>query len=424
MTKEGKVKKTILNFKSVLCYYGISLSYNLVRREIIYQIKDGKLSQALGTKEYFDELVTYLVDICCKEGLPAKRDDVYNWLYYIANESRFNYVKDSLAAYYDSFKGHTGEFDRLMDCIKFKNNTEFSKLLFKKALWQSVAMIHNENGTYGADGALTLQGAQAIGKTSLLRKICECFGLEYFKESAEFSKYNRKDDILQNTSVFMCELGEAKKSVEQVDWMKRFITNPIDEVRPPYARTAKKTPRLTTFYLTVNDREFLKDTENRRYWTVEIQDINLNGVNAINYPALWAEAYSWYLENPAGFRLTHSERVQLNSINSEFRILSAEERVLLDCLDWEQPVEDWTEKTPTQISTEILEETGQRISPQKIGAALKGMGYEKETPPKSWRMLHGRVLYSTPEARKSVETGQPFNEEMRGKVIPMYRGAT
>jgi predicted P-loop ATPase len=417
VTKEGKIKKTILNFKSVLCYYGISLSYNLVRREIIYRIKDKNLSRVLGTGEHFDELVTYCMDVCCKEGLPAKRDDIYNWLYYIANESKFNHIKDSLVLYHDKFDQDLREFEKLMECIKFKNNTEFSKTLFKKALWQSVAMIHNENGEYGADGALTLQGSQAIGKTSLLRKICECFGLEYFKESAEFSTYNKKDDILQNTSVFMCELGEAKKSVEQVDWMKRFITNPIDEVRPPYARSSRKAPRLTTFYLTVNDHEFLKDVENRRYWTVEIQDINLNGVNSINYPALWAEAYSWYLENPVGFRLSYSERIQLNSINSEFRILSTEERVLLDCLNWEQPVEDWTERTATQISTEIMEETGQRISPQKVGTALKGMGYEKEAPPKAYRTLQGRTLYSTPNVKKSTETGQPFDENMKGRAL-------
>ena len=97
---------------------------------------------------------------------------------------------------------------------------------------------------------------------------------------------------------------------------------------------------------------------------------------------------------------------------------------MLDCLNWEEPVEDWTEKTATQIATEIMEETGQRISPQKVGTVLKGMGYEKESPPKAWRMLKGRALYHTPKAKKSVETDQPFDDEMRGKVIPMYKGGT
>lgn len=411
----------MLNFKAVLSFYGISLKYDTIKREIIYGINNKYLSGILGTKEHFDELVTYLMDVCCKDGLPARRDDICNWLYYIANEQRFNSVKNHLAKYRKEYGDQTGEFLKLMNCINFKNNTEFSILLFKKALWQSVAMVHNEDGLYGADGALTIQGAQAIGKTSLLRKICECFGLEYFKESGEFNKFNRKDDILQNTSVFMCELGEAKKSVEQVDWMKRFITNPVDEVRPPYAAKARKAPRLTTFYLTVNDHEFLKDTENRRYWTIEIRDIDLNGINNINYPALWAEVYSWYLKNPAGFRLTHSERIQLNNINNSFRILSHEERVLTDCLDWEEPEESWRERTATQIAAEILDETGQRISPQKVGATLRGMGWEKDAPLKAWRMLDGRALYSTPQVIKTVETGQPFSKDMNGKVVQTFK---
>lgn len=401
----------MLNFKAVLCHYGVSLSYDIIRREIIYRVGDKDISDMLGTKERFDELVTYLIDVCCKEGLPAKRDDIYNWLYFIANEARLNHVKDSMVKYYKQCGNSKGTFERFISCITFKNNVEFSKLLFRKALWQSVAMIHNENGEYGADGALTIQGLQGIGKTSLLRKLCECFGHGYFKESAEFNKYNLKDDVLQNTAVFMCELGEAKKSIEQVDWLKRFITNPIDEVRPPYAKGARKIPRLTTFYLTVNDREFLKDVENRRYWTVEVQDINLNGLNSIDYPALWAEVYSWYLENPVGFRLTHEEREQLNKINSEFRILSTEERVILDCLDWEQPLEDWRERTSTQIASDILSESGQRISPQKVGSALKNLGYEKSCPPKSWRVLKGRPLYLTPDVKMAVETRQPFSQE-------------
>lgn len=401
----------MLNFKSVLCYYGVSLSYDIIHREIIYRVGDKDISDMLGTKERFDELVIYLIDVCCKEGLPAKRDDIYNWLYFIANESRFNHVKNFMVEYHRMYGNSGGAFEKFISCITFKNNVEFSKLLFRKALWQSVAMIHNENGEYGADGALTIQGLQGIGKTSLLRKLCDCFGQGYFKEGAEFSKHNLKDDVLQNTAVFMCELGEAKKSIEQVDWLKRFITNPIDEVRPPYAKGSRKIPRLTTFYLTVNDREFLKDVENRRYWTVEVQDINLNGLNNINYPALWAEAYSWYLENPVGFRLTHDERKRLNEINNEFRILSTEERVLLDCLNWEQPPDSWKEKTSTQIAYEILNETGQRISPQKIGGALKNLGYEKDCPPKSWRVLRGRTIYSTPQVKVAVETGQPFTGE-------------
>lgn len=264
VTSDGKPKKTILNFKCVLSQYNISLQYNIISREIYYFLGNKEIAEKLGTHQHFEEFVTYIEDICAKEGFGTNRNKVYNWVYYIANEEHFNHVKQCIENCYQFWDKKGSEFDKLMECITFKNNIEFSKLLFRKALWQSVAMIHNENGEYGADGALTLQGSQGIGKTSIIRQLCECFNKKYFKESADFDGTDMKDKIKQNTSVFMCELGEAAGTLKMVDWLKKFITNPIDEFRDPYARTSRKYPRLTTFYITINDTSFLKDVENRR----------------------------------------------------------------------------------------------------------------------------------------------------------------
>ena len=420
ITQKGTPKKTILNFKSVLMFHGISLEYDVIRREIVYSIKDKEVSKQLGSRDHFEEFLTYCEDICCKAGLPVTRQNVHHWTYYIANEKRMNYVKNAIHSFYAKH-GQTGEFDRFINAITFQDNTDFSKMLFKKALWQSVAMIHNENGEYGADGSLVLQGNQAIGKTSLLRNLCSCFEGRYFKESAEFSKATLKDDIIQNTSTFICELGEAKKSIEQVDWMKRFITNPIDEIREPYARAATKSPRLTTFYMTVNDTEFLKDHENRRYWTVKIKDIDLNEMVRIDYEKLWADIYVLYLRNPVGFRLSVEERRALHGINSEFRVKSQEETILSDCLDWNEPVEDWTEKTASQIAIEIREKTGLNMFERRIGKVLKSsFGYEKKGHPRGYRILQGKTLYSTPKVMKSTETGSPFDEKSKGKALETF----
>ena len=422
ITEKGRIKKTILNFKTILYHYQLALRYDAIKREIIYSFTDSDLETSIGNNNDYEQFITYCTDICCKEGLPATRTDVMNWVYYIANEGRFNAVKRCLHEFYARYKGEPGEFDKFMDCIKFANNEEFSKMLFKKSLWQSIAMIHNENGEYGADGALTMQGDQGIGKTSLLRKMCECFdGAKYFKEGGAFDKAILKDDVLQNTANFICELGEATTSISMVDWIKRFITNPIDELRPPYGTKAKKFPRLTSFYLTVNDVEFLRDVENRRFWTVKVADINLNALSKIDYPKLWSEIYQLFLDNPAGFRLTVLERQMLNQINREFRILSKEERVIMDCYDWGEPREDWKEKTATEIATEVLEVTGQSIAPQKIGVALSNIGYSTESSEFPKRTLDGKSLYTTPKPHSKVETGCPMDASQKGKVLKLVK---
>lgn len=414
-TQDGKPKKTLINFKAVLLEYGITLQYNMVKREIYYFIEDAFIKGKLGTHGHFDEFITYCEDICAREGFGTQRTRICNWIYFMANEEKFNHIRKCLETCHNFWtnKG-TSEFDRYIDCITFKSKPEFSRLLFKKALWQSVAMAHNEDGEYGADGALTLQGLQGIGKTSLIRVLCDCFGKIYFKESANFDGKDMKDKVSQNTAFFMCELGEAKESLEYVNWMKAFITNPSDEFRDPYARTAKKYPRLTTFYITINDATFLKDVENRRYWTVEITDIDLEGLKHIVFENLWAEVYSWYLENPTGFRLTTEERLELNNINKEFRKVSLEEQVLTDCLDWAQDEEDWEEKTATHIATGVFDLTGQRIAPNRVSSTLRKMGYSKDTSPKRWRMLHGYSLYNIPRFVSKPNIFNPFEE--KGKM--------
>lgn len=420
ITQKGKPKATLLNFKSLLLFCGISLEYDVIRREVVYNVTDKEVAKQLGTRGHFEELLTYCEDNCCKVGLPVTRQKVHHWIYYIANEKRMNYVKNAIQTFYKEH-GTTGELDCFLNAISFRDNEDFSRLLFRKALWQSVAMIHNENGEYGADGALVLQGNQAIGKTSLLRNLCSCFDSRYFKESAEFSKATLKDDIIQNTSTFICELGEAKKSIEHVDWMKRFITNPVDEIREPYARAAMKAPRLSTFYMTVNDAEFLKDSENRRYWTVKIKDIDLNEIMRIDYEKLWADIYHLYQRNPVGFRLTSEERKKLNDINSEFRVKGREETILSDCLDWNEPVEYWTEKTASQIAIEIRENTGLTIHEGSIGKVLKAsFGYMRKGFPRGYRILDGRALYSTPKVMKSVEVGTPFDDKLKGRALNAF----
>ena len=93
MTEKGRIKKTILNFKTLLFHYEISIKYDAVKREIIYSFKDEDLERIIGTNQDYDQFITFCVDICCKEGLPATRTDVSNWIYYIANEGKFNTVK-------------------------------------------------------------------------------------------------------------------------------------------------------------------------------------------------------------------------------------------------------------------------------------------------------------------------------------------
>ena len=141
----------------------------------------------------------------------------------------------------------------------------------------------------------------------------------------------------------------------------------------------------------------------------------------IDYEKLWADIYALYLKNPVGFRLTPEERRTLNGINQDFRYRNNEETILLDCLDWDEPEESWTEKTASQIATEIREKTGLVICESRIGKTLKsGFEYVKKGYPRGYRVLNGRSLYLTPKVIKEIEIGCPFDEDLKGKTIDRF----
>lgn len=111
----------------------------------------------------------------------------------------------------------------------------------------------------------------------------------------------------------------------------------------------------------------------------------------------------------------------LQDINSEFRVKSREETILSDCLDWDEPVDDWTEKTASQIAIEIKDKTGLALYEGSIGRVLKAsFGYKKNGLPRGYRVLDGRTLYSTPKVMKSVETGTPFDDKLKGSALNRF----
>lgn len=414
VTKSGlKILPTIANFKVLIQKCGIKIQYNIIKRKIDIQCEDTTTNKLLGNENRYDNLITVLIDNCVKEEIYATRNTVAAWIDAVANENAYNHIVNCLEKC-NAPNGAIGKshFDHFVNCLDFESDKDFSILLLKKWLIQCVAMMHNSKGEYGADGVICVKGRQGIGKTTLFRNLGSVFGIEYFKEGSEID--GSKDKLMENTSYWITELGEFKRtSVRDIDSLKAFITNSSDEFRNPYMRKASKRARYTSFCATVNDDAFLKDAENRRFWTIEIKSIDLKKVNQLDYESLWGEVYAWYIENPNGFRLSPTEQEKLNSINKTYRVLSNEEQLLDDVLDWTQDWGDWKEKTATQIADTI----GNNLSSVRVGKALKNRGYGKEHPHLKSRVLSGKTLYLVPERIKTDSIYNPFDIINGGQVV-------
>lgn len=383
--KDGsaRVLVTAANTAAMLDYEGYETYYDVIRRETVIKRKGETVTGVPQIR--YESMLTHLTDQYTRLGARTSNSRIHEHMSQIANDNKYNAAKYYLECNYMIYGGCKG-IDDLIEALTIKNDSKLCRTLIRKWLCQCVALAHNEQGSYGADGILVLKGPQGIGKTTFFRKCCS-IGMQYFTEGAFFD--GSKDKVMANTSAWITELGELPRSMKDSDSMKAFITSATDKYRAPYDKKEDEHPRFTSFGATTNEDTFLKDEKNRRYWTLAVEKIDLNKMNAVSFEKVWAEAYEDFRKHGQhSFRLTAEEREQLDTINDSYRVESEEERLLLDLFDWEQPVEEWKEYTATQIAELI----GHNVSARKVGKVLSNPPFQST----AGRVLEGIKRYKMP----------------------------
>lgn len=352
---------------------GVTVRRNLITHKVDISGMPDKYSQEYANSTLPVILMDLLNGARVKGVTKAKIQD---YLGGVADEHRYNPVLDML---------HSTPWDgrhRLPELLRMIRIAEdsFHALLLRKWLIQSVAMIHNTpQHIEPAEGVLTIQGAQGIGKTMLLRRLS--IKPEWFSEGVTLDLKN-KDDVIRAVGVWITELGELDSTLkkEQAN-LKAFITQKVDKIRAPYAAEAAEHPRRTSFSATVNPEQFLKDdTGDRRFWVIPIDHIDLDQL--IDLPIewfvqLWAEVYLWWQLAPQGFRLSHIERAHLEELNRGHREFLPGEEEILEAFNWDIPLDQWGEFTPATLRNRVFF-TNSRVTVQQVGRVLAKLAREDE----------------------------------------------
>ena len=355
---------------------GITLRLNRISREIEIsglpdEIKEDKLNNFF-VWAYDDLRHFYSVS-------RQHSDDLFRL---IATENSFNPVSELL---YDVAPDTGKDYEaELFEILGLPESDELSRTLLHKAFLQSMALLYNPaDNPQGADGIPVLCGPQGIGKSTLVCKLglspqlCR-LGLNL--------NFDDKDTVYRAITCFVGEIAEIESTMKQdCERLKAFITNPIDEIRLPYARYSTKIPRRTSLFGTCNSDDFLCDpTGLRRFWVIPLRKIDLELLQKFDALKFWKQVemkYSDELIKGRGdvcFRLTPEERERLAERNANYQKPIAAQTEVADILHSTLGAKEyrWTYTTVTEFKTcfEVLKP----YSSQKIGKALDVLGVPLE----------------------------------------------
>jgi putative DNA primase/helicase len=306
------------NVEIVLERNDITIRYNQMVRKLEITIP-GLPQMDIGSEQVAYQ---HLVDLLNINALPMNAATLEGIINAIGFNNQYHPVREAIDA--TTWDGRSRIAD-VLDCLHTEQTQE-RDIFMTRWLISAVAALYEQ--TFRAEGVLVLQGKQGIKKTSFFKSILPVPGA--YREGATLNAGN-KDSVMITTGAWVVELGELGHTFRKsdIDALKQFITTEEDTYRAPYGRTVISYKRRNVFIGTVNDDQFLTDTENRRYWTVGVDAIDMYSGDVLQ---LWAEIKQLY-ESGQQWWLTESERELLTQAQKSFEVKTPIEEILSGRID-------------------------------------------------------------------------------------------
>lgn len=365
---DNRVLDTWRNLKQLLDAHKIQVRWNMMFRS--REITIPEINHFFDEKENAD--LAYIYDLATNKKMPNARLDkhldviAWNNVYHPIASCITNKPWDKIP-----------RLNQFIATIKATNH-QLAKVLIKRWMMSAVAAVFSEKG-FSNQGVLVLEGKQNIGKTRWVKSLDPIL-CGAVKEGLLLDPSN-KDHVITASQCWIAELGELDGTLRKSDIaaLKAYITNTVDILRFPYKEKNSHLARRTAFVATVNEKHFLNDTTgNRRWWTIEVESINLN--HNLDMQQVWAEVYDFWSKNNQTWLHT-DEMDLLNETNNEHELIDPFEEKALSYFDW---CDNWQNLSVQTLTTsQVLERLGYR-SPSKNETTRMGGILVKLTgkPPK------------------------------------------
>lgn len=387
MLEDGQNKITSGLVEAAMSAMGIVIG----RNEITGRVQVQGLPRQYSAEEAENTLPVVLSDFLRANSVNAAPETVRAYIAPIADRNRFNPVQEWLRnSAWDGFSRWPMIYEILG--ITEAGQEKYRTYVHKWFL-QSVAMAFNSSvDPRSADGALVLQGPQGCGKTLFFRRMAAY--RDWFAEGVSIN-FDKTDTLIRATGAWITELGELDSTLKrEQSALKAFITAERDDIRRPYGFASVNRLRRTSFCGTVNPEDFLRDeTGSRRWWVVPVGRIDVERLIYLDQETvhqIWLQAYSEWLCSKNSYRLTSSEREELEHDNStyEARVLWVDE--LEDLMDFDLPNDRRVEVSAAWLAQNILRNGAKAVAVGKalsvIAKTQPAVEYVRTSTKRVWRI--------------------------------------
>jgi len=221
--------------------------------------------------------------------------------------------------------------------------------------------------------AIIFSGAQGIGKTTWLEKLCPPELSDYLFSGT--INPNNKDTLIQLVECMFINMDELENmNRTEIGTLKEIITKSAIRIRRPYGHNNDNLTRRASFMGSVNTSQFLNDsTGSRRFLCFEAIEILYQ--HNVDLKMVYAQAfYLW--KNNFCYYFDKEESTLISGNNEKYQIHTVEEELLLVYFKPVNKNECNSFLTTTQILSKLTNNmsNGSLIS---LGKALKKHGFLK-----------------------------------------------
>ena len=361
-TMKGEPKESQLptqeNLRFVMNELEISPKLNIMSRTVELTFTNLRRKE-LCLMEENKQCYRTFIDTCMKLGIRGHRPDIDNVIEEFASVSSYHPFETwVLSKPWDN----VDRIGALKATVAVTNNCVLPwGVYLRRWLIQTIQAGFGWRDPKQIALVLTMVGRQYLGKTEWFKALAPA---EYRQEGLVINLTNQgaKDSIIRATMFPLVEIGEmdATFRVSDVAALKNFLSLSNDVYRAPYGHRAVRWPRATSYFGSVNRKEFLVDeTGSRRFLPVEVRSLIYD--HDIDMQQLWRQVYEIWRSGEQWW-LTSEE----NNLRAIHALKFEQQEAAIDLLDAWLATHDDTEHEAMNV-TQVGQRLRVRMNPKVKG---------------------------------------------------------